>query len=147
LIDQYPLKLRNSERWVSIVELDSDLVRELIPGALGLLEATDDVVEGSSAPEVLLLQAKLLTSVEATIVRHCLREPAIYSLVVRVQHGRDCLGTLLIGYGALVIARVELLEVKLAAGCLAAPKTEIVARAGLVSGNYFNQFHTSSNDF
>jgi hypothetical protein len=120
---------------VSVVELNSDLVGELVPGALALLEAADDVVERGSAPEVLLLQAKLFTTVEALHVRYNHRSSRMYSLVVWVEHSRDCFGTLLLGYGALVLARVELLEIKLAAGCLATPKTEVVASAGLVSGN------------
>jgi hypothetical protein len=135
LINQYPLKFRNSERRVSVVELDSDLIGELVPGAFALLEAADDVVERGSAPEVLLFQAKLLAAVEAIVVSNGLRTPRMYSLVVRVEHSRDGLGTLLISYGALVVARVKLLEVELAAGCFAAPKAEVVASAGFVSGD------------
>jgi hypothetical protein len=50
---------------VGIVELDGNLVRELAPSTLALLESADDVVERGGAPEVLLLQAKLLTAVKA----------------------------------------------------------------------------------
>jgi hypothetical protein len=58
-----------------------------------------------------------------------------YILVVGVEHSRDSLSTLLVRDGALVLARVELLEVKLAARSLATPETEVVASTSLVSGN------------
>jgi hypothetical protein len=61
--------------------------------------------------------------------------PGTYILVVGVEHSRDGLSTLLIRDGALVLARVKLLEVKLAAGSLATPETEVIASTGLVSGN------------
>jgi hypothetical protein len=44
-IDQYPLKLGNSQCRVSIVELNGDLVRKLAPSALALLESANNVVE------------------------------------------------------------------------------------------------------
>jgi len=43
-IDQNTLQLNHSKRWVSIVKLNSNLVGELPPRALGLLESTDNVV-------------------------------------------------------------------------------------------------------
>jgi hypothetical protein len=58
-----------------------------------------------------------------------------YILVVGVEHSRDSLSTLLVRDGALVLSRVELLEVKLAARSLATPETEVVASTSLVSGN------------
>jgi hypothetical protein len=64
-IDEDPQKLGNGKSRVSVVELDGDRVGELLPGLLALLEATDNVVERGSAPEVLLLQAELLTAFEA----------------------------------------------------------------------------------
>jgi hypothetical protein len=59
----------------------------------------------------------------------------VYILVVGVEHSRDGLSTLLIRNGALILARVELLEVELATSSLATPETEVVAGTGLVSGN------------
>jgi hypothetical protein len=59
-----------------------------------------------------------------------------YILVVGVEHSRDGLRTLLVSDGALVLARVELLEIELAASCLASPQTEVVACVGLVTGDY-----------
>jgi hypothetical protein len=50
---------------VGIVELDSDLAGELLPSLLGLLETTNNVVERGGAPEVLLLETKLLATVKA----------------------------------------------------------------------------------
>jgi hypothetical protein len=55
-----------------------------------------------------LLQAKLFTTVK---------------VVVGVEDSRNSLSTLLISYGALVLARVELLEVEFAASSLASPET------------------------
>ena len=43
-INQYPLELGNGQRRVGIVELDGDLVGELTPSTLALLESTDNVV-------------------------------------------------------------------------------------------------------
>jgi hypothetical protein len=40
-----------------ITYLDCDRVGELLPCFLGLLEPPDDIEEGSSTPEVLLLQS------------------------------------------------------------------------------------------
>jgi hypothetical protein len=45
----------------------------------------------------------------------------VYVLVVGIEHSGNSLSTLLIRYRALVLARVELLEIELAAGSLAAP--------------------------
>lgn len=61
-IDQNTLQLHHSERRMSVIELNGDLAGELGPGALGLLEATDNVIERGSNPEVLLLQAELLST-------------------------------------------------------------------------------------
>lgn len=51
-----------------VVQLNGDLVRELVPRALALLEAAHDVVEGRCAPEVLLLEAELFAALKAVIV-------------------------------------------------------------------------------
>jgi hypothetical protein len=63
----------------------------------------------------------------------------IHLLVIGIQHSRDGLGTLLISHGALILARVELLEVELSTRGLAAPQTKVVAGWGLVSGNWIGQ--------
>lgn len=68
-INQDSEKLRNGKGWVGIVELDSDLVGKLLPGALALLESADDVVERRGTPEVLLLQPELLSTLQTTVVR------------------------------------------------------------------------------
>lgn len=105
---------------MSIVELDGDLVRELLPGALRLLEAANDVVQRGRNPKVLLFQTKLLTPFE---------------VVVGVEHRTDGLSALLFGDGAFVVAIVELLEIKLASGSLAGPKSKIVGGGSIVTGN------------
>ena len=103
---------------MSVVQLDGDLVGELLPRALALLEAANNVVERSSAPEVLLLEAKLLTALK---------------VVVGVQNSGNGFSTLLVRYRTLILARVELLEIEFAASSLAAPETEVVAGTGLVT--------------
>jgi hypothetical protein len=64
-IDEYPHEFWDGERRVGVVELDGDRVWELLPGLLILLEAADDIVKRGCAPEVLLLQPELLTTLEA----------------------------------------------------------------------------------
>lgn len=105
-IDQDPLQLDDGQGGMRVVQLDPDLVGELPPRSLGLLEPTDDVVERGGHPEVLLLQSKLLSSLQ---------------IIVRVQHRRDGLRPLLIRHSVLILARVELLKVKLPAAGLARP--------------------------
>lgn len=68
LIYQDALQLRNGKRRVSVVELNGNLVGELLPGLLRLLETTDDIVERGSTPEVLLLETKLFAAVKADVV-------------------------------------------------------------------------------
>jgi hypothetical protein len=53
---------------MSVVELNGNLIWELAPFTLGLLEATNNVVERCGTPEVLLLQAELLSTLEAVDV-------------------------------------------------------------------------------
>lgn len=103
---------------MSVIELDSDLVGELAPGTLGLLEAAHNIVKGRRNPKVLLLQSKFL---------------AAFKVVVGVQDSADGFGALLVSDGALVVAAVELLEVKLAARGLARPQSKIVGRGGIVT--------------
>lgn len=107
-VDKDALELDNGQRRVRVVQLDGDLVGELPPGAFGLLETTDNVVEGRGHPEVLLLQAELLSTLQ---------------VVVGVEDGADRLGTLLVGDRVFIVTAVEFLEVKLAAGSLAGPQT------------------------
>lgn len=113
-----------------VVKLDSNRVGKLLPRLLALLETTNDIVERGSAPEVLLLQAKLLTTLK---------------VVVGVEHRGDSLSTLLVRHRALVLARVELLEIKLAASGLAAPKTKVVASTSLVSRNRYVKSNSLHN--
>ena len=57
VINENTHQLRNGKRWVRIVQLDGDLVREVLPRLPRLLESADNIVERGSTPEVLLLQA------------------------------------------------------------------------------------------
>ena len=115
---------------MSIVELDGDLVGELLPGTLALLETTHNIVQRGGTPEVLLLKTKFLAALE---------------IVVGVQDSRDGFSALLIRYGALVLPRVELLEIELATGSLTAPETEVIASTGLVTRNWDIISHSLDN--
>ena len=121
---------------MSIVQLNSNLIGEFEPSTLRLLESADDIVQGCSDPEVLLLQTKLLTTIE---------------VVVGVQDSRDGLCTLLICYRALVITTIELLEIKLSACGLGRPQTQVVRRVsvetwnGDIIGNGLDDFSTLPN--
>lgn len=119
-IDENTLELNNSQSRVGVVQLDGNLFGELLPRALGLLESTDNIVEGSGNPEVLLLETKLLSAVE---------------VVVGVKHGADGLSTLLVSDRVLVVAAIELLEVELSAGSLAGPQSQVVGRRSGIAGN------------
>ena len=105
---------------MSIVELNGNLIREFPPGALGLLETTDNVVEGGSYPEVLLLETELLSTIQ---------------IVIGIQDGADRLGTLLVCHRALVLSGVELLEVEFSAGSLAGPQSQVVCGCRCVPRN------------
>lgn len=90
---------------MGIVQLDSYRIREVFPGALRLLETADDIVERSRTPEVLLLQAKLLATLQAVSVSFAgPRERGLHSLIIGIQHCGDGLGALLVCDGALVLA-------------------------------------------
>lgn len=105
---------------MSVVELDSNLLRELPPRALRLLEATNNIVQGCSNPEVLLLETQLLTSLQ---------------VVVGIEDGADGLSTLLVGDGAFVVTTVELLEIEFAPGGLAGPQPQVVGSRGVITGD------------
>jgi len=105
---------------MSVVQLDSYLVGEFAPRSLALLEAANYIIEGSCHPEVLLLQAKLFTTIK---------------IVVRIQHSTDGLSTLLISNGTLIVATIELLEIEFSTGSFTGPKTQIVRSRCVESRN------------
>ena len=67
-IDKDSLELGNGQSRVCVVELNSNLIRELLPGTLALLETANNVVKRGSTPEVLLLETKLFAAVKADVV-------------------------------------------------------------------------------
>ena len=103
-IDQDALELNNGQRRVGIVQLDSNLICEVLPWSLRLLETSDDIVKRSSTPEILLFQSQLFSS---------------FHVVVRVQDCGDGFGSLLVCDGAFILARVEFGKVEFARGGLA----------------------------
>ena len=119
-VDQNALELRNGKSGMSVVELDGNLNWKFPPSTLRLFETANNVIERGGTPEVLLLQAELLAALR---------------VVVRVKDGRDCFGALLVGDGALVVASVEFLKVKLSARRLAAPQSKVVGGRRIITGN------------
>lgn len=101
-----------------IVQLNSHLVGELSPRPLGLLEPPHNIVQRRSNPKVLLLQTKFFTSLQ---------------VIIGIQHRTDGLCALLVRYGTLVVAAVELLKVEFSAGGFARPETEVVRGGGVVA--------------
>lgn len=99
-IDKDSLQLNNRKCRVSVIKLDRNLIGELFPRTVRLLESSHDVEQRSRNPEVLLLEPKFLTGRD---------------VVIGVQDSGDCLGLLLLTNGPFVVTGVELLEVKLAA--------------------------------
>lgn len=59
-VDKNALQLDDAERGVRVVKLDRHLVGEVHPGALGLLEAANDVLQCRAHEKVLLAQTQLL---------------------------------------------------------------------------------------
>src|SRR4051812_16742621 len=59
-----------------------------------------------------------------------------YALVIRVKHGGNCLSPLLISDRALILSRVELLEIELPGCCFAAPQAKVVGGSSLVSRDW-----------
>ena len=81
-VNENSLQLHDGQCRVGIVELDSHLVGELLPRAVGLFETANDIVQRGSNPKVLLLQPKFFSTLQ---------------IVVRVQNSADGLSSLLIG--------------------------------------------------
>jgi len=106
---------------MGVVQLNGYLFWEIAPRSIGLLEAADDIIQRGRDPEVLLLQAKLFATVK---------------IVVGVQNCTDGLSTLLICNRALVVATIELLEIKLSTSGFARPETQIVGSRGVKSRNW-----------
>jgi hypothetical protein len=119
-IKENTLKLNNSKCWMGIIQLNSNLVRELAPCTLGLLESTNNIVERRSDPEVLLLKSKLLTTVE---------------VIIGIQDSTDGLGTLLVCNRTLVVTAVKFLEIEFSTGSFAGPETQIVGGMSIESRN------------
>ena len=99
-VHEDPHELGDGQGRVRVVQLDGDLVGEGgevgadgVPAPeLGRLEAPDDVLEGGSAHEVLLLQAELL---------------AFEEVIVGVQHAGDVLGEVAVQDGLDVVTVVD----------------------------------------
>mmetsp|Transcript_15868 Transcript_15868/g.40296 ORF Transcript_15868/g.40296 Transcript_15868/m.40296 type:complete len:476 (+) Transcript_15868:1271-2698(+) len=115
-------ELRDANRRMRVVQLQRHLVREIFERAVLRGVPPKDVLQRRRHEEVLLLQAKLL---------------ALVSAVVGVKHAGNGLGVLLLENACDVVARVERLQVKLAAR-LGRPQAQVdrvrraVSRDGVV---------------
>ena len=105
---------------VRIVELDGDLFGEYLPVVVvQLLEAADDILQGSRAQEVLLFETQFLT---------------VHGGIVRVQHLRNRFGKFHVLHGGDVVTVVEVAEAEVVGG-LRAPETQVVHGIVLVARN------------
>ena len=103
-----------------VVQLDRDLFREELPfTVVELLEATDNVLQGSGTEEVLLTETENLT---------------IYGGVVRIKDLRNRFGEFHILHSGEVVTVVEVSEAEFV-GALGAPKAEVVHRVVAVARN------------
>lgn len=115
---------------MGIVKLNRNLVGEFAPGALGLLETANNIMQRGSHPEVLLLETEFFATIQ---------------VIVGIEDGADGLSSLLVCYRAFIVAAVELLEVKFAAGRFAGPEAEVIRRWGVIAGNW-HVVRSGSND-
>lgn len=66
-IDKDSLQLNNRKCRVSVIKLDRNLIGELLPRAVRLLESSHDVKQRSRNPEVLLLEPEFFTGRDIVI--------------------------------------------------------------------------------
>jgi hypothetical protein len=96
-INQDPHELHDRHRRMGIVQLDRIVLVKLCQRYADLLEPAHNVRERGRTPKVLLLQAEFFPAQE---------------VVVGVEHARDVLGFLGLGYCAVVVPGVERLQVE-----------------------------------
>mmetsp|Transcript_40500 Transcript_40500/g.114718 ORF Transcript_40500/g.114718 Transcript_40500/m.114718 type:complete len:245 (+) Transcript_40500:1744-2478(+) len=104
---------------MGVVHLTAGLAWKILEVGMALLEASKDILQRSSHKEVLLLKTEGL---------------ALCSVVIRVQHGTDCLCLLLLENSVDVSSGVEGLKVKLIHR-LGLPKAEVHGVVGLETWN------------
>eukprot|EP00128_Syssomonas_multiformis_P015811 Colp12_sorted_trinity150504_noHs@1565 len=134
LVDEKTHKLRDGKCRVSVVQLDSDLLREVLEVGTGdvavaeggRLVTTDNILERGRGQEILLLETKLL---------------ALEEVVVGVEHTGDVLGQVAVNDSSDVVTMVEVGEIE-AVGASRRPQTHgvaygvlAVARDGRVVGH------------
>ncbi len=107
-IDEDAHQFGDDERWVGIVELDEDVLRQVVDGVAFFAEAAQDVVHGGCDEEVLLAEAELLT---------------LHGGVVRVEDLGEVLGENFAFHGFNVVTAVEFVEGEFVGG-LCAPEAE-----------------------
>ena len=93
---------------VGIVQLDGDLIRQVLQGAVLVQVVAQDIGNGSSAEEVLLAQAKDL---------------ALGVVIVGVQDLGDQLCGSRLADSGVIVAGVEAAHIK--AGCLGLPQAQL----------------------
>ncbi len=118
LVKEYSHKLGDSERRVSIVYVDSDLLVEIIEVAVNLHMAHYDIRNGSSAHKILLAQTKCL---------------ALRVIIVRVKHLGNRVRNVVRAERRHIIARVERSHIK--RHTLRAPQTKLGNAFAVVARN------------
>jgi hypothetical protein len=118
-IDENSLQFDNAQSGMRVIELDSNVFRELWPRITSLLEATNNVLESGRDKEELLLETQDL---------------AALVVVVWIQTRSDVFGAVLLRDRLFIVSVVETSEIKLVCG-LGAPQTDVDGVLGAESRN------------
>jgi hypothetical protein len=114
---------------VGVIKLDLVELGELVPVGVVELEALDDVLDGSTAEEVLLLESQLFAFVGG---------------VVGVEHASDVLSSLAFHNRLVIHTVIELLEVEFVAWS-GPPEAQSVGVVGVESWNRRVVSHSHNN--
>ena len=118
LVEEYSHQLRDSEGRVSIVDVDSNLLVEVLQCAVYVHVAHYDIADGSGAHEVLLAQTERL---------------ALEVVIVRVKNLGNSVSDVVSAHSLGVVAGVEAVHIE--GHGLGAPQTELGNALAVVAGN------------
>lgn len=119
LVDQDTDELGYGDSRVRVVHLDDNVVRKLAVGHIELVESTENVLQRSRAPQILLAEPK---------------ELALVHVVVGIQHLGDVPNIRACSDRSLVVARVERVEIEPGLRD-SLPETDVSRVLGAVSGD------------
>ena len=118
LVEEYSHQLRDSEGRVSIVDVDSNLLVEVLQCAVYVHVAHYDIADGSGAHEILLAQTERL---------------ALEVVIVRVKDLGNSVSDVVSAHSLGVVAGVEAVHIE--GHGLGAPQTELGNALAVVAGN------------